>query len=103
MPPSRTALSRRPASSSAISGPLGRPRSSMAPYPRMLTSAWVRPSGRVMIAMRLTLPRAARLGLAGCYDHPDERVAVVPAALGVLRRRQPVLVGVSLEYPRLDR
>jgi hypothetical protein len=86
----------------------------MAPYPRMVTSACVRPSGRVMIAMRLTLPRrpgaglpgdrrAARSGLAGQHDHPDERVAVVTATLGVPRRRQPLPVGMSLECPRLDR
>src|SRR5689334_11949490 len=81
IPPSRTALSRCPASWSAISGPLGRPRSSMAPYPRMVTSARVRPSGRVMIAMTLTLP--------GCtHDTPDARNVTVP----VVRRECLTLV-----------
>ena len=45
----------------------------------------------------------APTGLAGRDDHPDEGVAVIPAPFGVLRGRQPVPVGLSLECPRLDR
>ena len=38
----------------------GRPRSSMAPYPRMVTSAPVRPRVRVWIAMIFTLSGRSR-------------------------------------------
>ena len=58
IPPSRTAFRTRPASSSAMAGPRGTPRSSMAPYPRMVTSASVRPSRRLAIVMHRTLPAA---------------------------------------------
>src|SRR5277367_5896076 len=56
IPPSSTALSTRPASSSSIAGPRGWPRNSMAPYPRMVTCVSVRPSGRVSRVMMATLP-----------------------------------------------
>src|SRR4051812_42168432 len=49
MPSSSTALSSLPASSSLTSGPVGGPRSSIAPKPRAVTSSPVRPS--VCVAM----------------------------------------------------
>src|SRR5580698_6030827 len=96
MPPSRTALSRRPASSSAISGPLGSPRSSIAPYPRMATSACVRPSGRVMIAMRLTLSRPASAVLLRrpSGGEPHEVSVEGNGALGPARAAVLVLVAL---------
>ena len=51
MPPSRTAPRSRPASWSSIRGPQGWPRSSMAPYPRTVTCAPVRPSGPVSMVI----------------------------------------------------
>src|ERR1700733_8858854 len=61
MPLSRTAPRSLPASSSVIAGPRGWPRSSMAPYLRIVTFAPVRPRGRVWIAMtaRYRLPRVS--------------------------------------------
>src|SRR5687767_4892256 len=50
MPSSSTALRSFPASASLMSGPVGCPRSSMAPNPRAVTSRPVRPSTRVSIA-----------------------------------------------------
>jgi hypothetical protein len=83
----------------------------MAPYPRMVTSACVRPSGRVVIAMRLTLSRrpgcritgiiaAGPAGLAGGDDHPDERVAVVPRHA---RRSAPPPASAGRREPRVSR
>src|SRR5205809_880331 len=71
MPSSSTALRSLPASSSLTSGPVGGPRSSMAPKPRAVTSSPVRPNVRVSrSAMTLSLGLTHRVerGGAVAYD-----------------------------------
>src|ERR1039457_7189967 len=98
MPPSSTALRSRPASSSSIAGPRGWPRSSMAPYPRMVTAAPYRPRGRVSIVMTAGYPPDGTLRpVPVTWDGLNESIENLRTAIALTRPSTNLLPAAQLE------